>query len=80
MRATLSFSLPEEQYDFETANNASRYKSSLFDLDCYLREKIKYCDLPPEKEEVYQEIRDKLHEILGGLEITWSTTFLSLRN
>lgn len=42
MEAILKFSLPKDQYEYDTANNASKYRSALWDLDQYLRNKIKY--------------------------------------
>jgi hypothetical protein len=42
MKAVLEFNLPEDQYEYDTANNASKYRSVLWDLDQYLRNKVKY--------------------------------------
>jgi hypothetical protein len=40
--AILKFNLPEDQDDFELATNASKYYSVLWELDQYLRSKVKY--------------------------------------
>lgn len=47
MKALLKFSLPEEQDEFETANNGWKYRSILCDIDNFLRSKLKYEELSP---------------------------------
>lgn len=39
---TLTFNLPEEQSDFKLASNASSWYLVAWDIDQYLRDKIKY--------------------------------------
>ena len=41
-KATLEFNLPEEQDEFDLANNARKYHSVIWDLDQYLRNCVKY--------------------------------------
>ena len=41
-KVTIEYTLPEEQEEFETANNASKYYSVIWDLDQYLRNFVKY--------------------------------------
>ena len=62
MKATLSFNLPEEREEFELAQQGSSCSIVLFDLDQFLRNKIKYENLTELEEKIYQELRDKLHE------------------
>jgi hypothetical protein len=41
-KATLTYNLPEEQIEFDLANNAGKYYSVIWDLDQYLRNFVKY--------------------------------------
>lgn len=60
MIATLSFTLPEEQEEFENAAHGGRYKSALQEFDNYLRGEIKYTDHPQGEADLLQKIRDNL--------------------
>jgi hypothetical protein len=65
MKAKLEFELPEDQYEFEVASNAHKYKRCLEDFDNYLRSRLKYETI--QTEEIFnclQEVRNKLHEII----------------
>jgi cell fate (sporulation/competence/biofilm development) regulator YlbF (YheA/YmcA/DUF963 family) len=66
MKAILEFNLPEDQQDYDLANNGLNFWRVLYELDQELRAKTKYAedDLPQEKYDAYQEIRDKLHELM----------------
>lgn len=66
MKAILEFNLPEDQQDFELASNALKFWSVLYHLDQDLRSKTKYApdDLPQDKYDAYQEVRDMLHEFM----------------
>ena len=59
MKATLEFNLPEDQDDFNYANNGFKYYMALVEMDEWLRAEYKYND----KEEMY-EVREKLREII----------------
>ena len=59
MKATLEFNLPEEQEDFNHANNGFNYYMALVEMDQWLRAEYKYND----KEEMY-EVREKLRQII----------------
>lgn len=63
-KATLTFSLPEEQEEFKLAQNGSLYSVAIYDLDNWLRGLIKYQDIEDIKVE---EVRGKLQEILNSL-------------
>ena len=65
MKAILKFDMSDEddKYNFDVMYNAHKYKSILWDLDSYLRDKIKYNNLPKDKEKIYQEIRDYLNDL-----------------
>jgi hypothetical protein len=67
MKAILEFNLPDDQQDFELASNALKFWSVLYELDQDLRAKTKYAsdDLPQDKYDAYQEIREKLREFMS---------------
>jgi hypothetical protein len=66
MKAILEFNLPDDQQEYELANNGLNFWRVLYELDNELRAKTKYApdDLPQDKYDAYQEIRDKLHELM----------------
>jgi hypothetical protein len=64
MKATLTFNLPEERYEFDNATQGSKMRSVLWDFDQWLRSKTKYEDLTDEQYQVYQGCRDHLRTLL----------------
>lgn len=67
MKAILEFNLPEEQSEFDLANNASKYYSVLWDLDQYLRNFVKY---PSDREDpiltdTMAKVRDELWKLMN---------------
>lgn len=68
-KATLSFSLPEEQHEFETATNGGSYLAALQELDNYLRGRLKYEELSEEVDAALQAARDKLHEEMNDHDV-----------
>jgi len=73
MKATLKFNLPDDDQEFELATNASNFWSVLWELDQDLRAKTKYAsdDLPQDKYDAYQEVRDKLYELMSESNISF---------
>jgi hypothetical protein len=71
MKATLKFKLPQDYEEYRMAVDASAYHHILFNLDQWLRGKIKYPadDMSDEKYNTYQEVRDKLHELIADQNI-----------
>lgn len=67
MKATLEFNLPDDQDQYDLVNKAWNFWNVLYELDQELRAKTKYApdDLPKEKYDAYEEIRDKLHELMS---------------
>jgi len=59
MKATLEFNLPDDQEEFNHANNGFNYYMALVEMDEWLRAEYKYND----KEEMY-EVREKLRQII----------------
>ncbi len=70
MKAILSFSIPQEQEEFELAQKGGKYKAVLEDLDNWLRSKLKYEDLPEQEDKTLNSVRNKLHELLNEEEIS----------
>lgn len=66
MKAILEFNLPDDQQEYELANKAWSFWNVLYELDQELRAKTKYApdDIAEERYDSYQEVRDKLHELM----------------
>jgi hypothetical protein len=65
MRATFSFSLPEEQQEFDIFRKASSYAAAIDALYRYLRGKRKYGELSDAEQLVYDQVWDQFHAILS---------------
>ena len=67
MKAILEFNLPDDQQEFDLANSGLKFWSVLWELDQELRAKTKYAsdDFPQDKYDAYQEVRDKLYELMS---------------
>ena len=67
MKAILEFTLPEEQEQFEDASNGWKWSHSMWQLDQYLRAKVKYAsdDMPQAVFEALVEAREELYRILN---------------
>jgi hypothetical protein len=66
MKAILEFNLPDDQQEYDLANNALNFWRVVYELDQELRAKTKYApdDLPQDKYDAYQEVRDLLYELM----------------
>lgn len=66
MKAILEFNLPEEQEQFEDASNGSKWSHAMWQLDQFLRTKVKYAsdDASEESINAFAEAREELHRIL----------------
>lgn len=64
MKATLSFTLPDEQEEYSDALNGSRALCVIREFDEWLRCELKYASPPPERESALTAVRDKLYELL----------------
>lgn len=65
MKATLEFTLPDERSDHQDAVDGTRWRMVVWDIDQYLRNRIKYEELPEPVVKVLQELRDTIRERLG---------------
>lgn len=70
MKGILQFDLPEEGQDYQDAIKGGDYKAVLWDLDQFLRNKVKYGDIPEDQEKCFQECRDKLWGLLKDWEVS----------
>jgi len=72
MKAILEFNLPEDNQEFQLASSAMKFWSVLYELDQDLRSKTKYApdDLPQDKYDAYQEVRDMLYELMSNNNIS----------
>jgi hypothetical protein len=64
MKATLTFSLPEEQHEYSNAVEGSKMRSVLWELDQWLRAKIKYEELSDGQYDAFKQTRDELRKLL----------------
>ena len=70
-KAQLVFNLPEEDSEFRLAINANKWYCSMWDLDQFLRSKLKYEELSEEEYQIYDAIRSKLFECLDDHSISF---------
>ena len=65
MKATLEFTLPDDQYEFAMATNASRYLSALQDMGSKLRNKVKYA--PDDAQNpTWEEVREMFFDCVNS--------------
>lgn len=73
MKAILEFNLPDDQVEFDLAIHGNKFWSVLWELDQDLRAKTKYApdNLPEDKYDAYQEIRDRLYELMSECDVNF---------
>lgn len=66
MEAILKFTLPEDQAEYQMANDASKMFSTLWDMKQWLRGRIKYApdEMSQEVYDAFEECKEKLNELL----------------
>jgi hypothetical protein len=64
MKATLTFNLPEENHEYANAIDGSKMRSALWELDQWLRAKLKYEELSDGQYDAFKETRDELRRLL----------------
>ena len=65
MKAILKFSLPEDQPEFNTALQGSDWKHVCWQMDQYLRKRVKYDEsLSEEQLEVYEDMRGEFWRMM----------------
>ena len=67
MKAILEFNLPEETDEFELATKGAMMHHTLWEMDQWLRGKIKYApdDINKHTYKAYEECREQLHQFLN---------------
>jgi hypothetical protein len=67
MKANLEFNLPEDQESFDDAVNGWKWSHAMWQLDQFLRAKVKYASDEASEESInaFQDARDELHRILS---------------
>jgi hypothetical protein len=64
MKASLTFSLPEENHEFANATQGAKMRSVLWELDQWLRGKLKYDELSDGQYDAFKQTRDELRRLL----------------
>lgn len=70
MKKILEFNYPEDESEFALHNAGPDMAIVLTDMDNYLRAKVKYEDLPEDQHKIYQEIREKLRDLMNEREVS----------
>lgn len=70
-KAILEFNLPEETIEHRLAVNAGNYYSVLWDIDQYLRGKLKHGDLKGEQYEVLDKTREEIRDLMSSYNVTF---------
>jgi hypothetical protein len=68
--ATLTFSLPEEQEEFDRAVQGGDWRMVVEDLDAHLRSRLRHEDLPDEVHAALDRARTHLYELLEGRQLS----------
>ncbi len=65
MKAILEFNLPEDKVDFDLALQGSDWKHVCWEMDQYLRKRVKYDEgLTEEQLEVYEDLRGEFWKFM----------------
>ena len=64
-RATLSYTLPEEESDFKAALQGRDAKLCLWNFAMYLRNRVKHGELSPEVRQALQAAREELQSMMN---------------
>lgn len=73
MKAILKFNLPEDDHEFQMATQGSKFHSILWDMDQYLRAKIKYApdDMSDDTLKAFEESRNQLHVFMADYNVSF---------
>ena len=64
MKAILQFNLPEENHEYLNASQGAQMKSILWNVDQWLRAKLKYEELSDGQYDSFKETREYLRSLL----------------
>jgi hypothetical protein len=62
-KVTIEFDSIEDQHELDVCINGGKWYTLAWQLDQYLRDRLKYKPMSDKQYEVLQETRDKLHEL-----------------
>jgi len=72
MKAIIEFNLPDDQDDFTFATKGLKYYLVLWDMDQWLRSKLKYDDtLTDGQYEAYEKTREELRDLMLSRGVTF---------
>jgi len=72
MKATLEFNLPEEKQNFNLAIKGSDWWYVCWQMDQYLRKRVKYDEsLSEEQREVYEDMRGELWRMMNESNVSF---------
>jgi hypothetical protein len=69
MKATLTFNLPEDQYEYEYTLNAARYKDALTDILAMMRKHDKHTSYNEVEAKVFYALYDEIVGIVEGIDL-----------
>ena len=64
MKATITFTLPEEEDEYRNAIEGAKMRVILWDVDQFLRAKMKYEELSDGQYDAFKETREHLRRLL----------------
>lgn len=70
MKVIFEFSKPEDNEDLAIHMKAVDYHIVIYEMDNYLRQKLKYEEISDQQAEIYEEVRSKLNELRNEYGIT----------
>ncbi len=72
MKAILEFNLPDDQSDFKKAVDGYKWALIAWDMDQYLRARMKYEDsISDEQYEAVEKAREKLRELVNEYSVSF---------
>ena len=64
MKATITFTLPDEEHEYRSAIEGKKMRAMLWDVDQFLRAKMKYEELSDGQYDAFKETREHLRRLL----------------
>ena len=64
MKATITFTLPDEEHEYRSAIEGKKMRVILWDVDQFLRAKMKYEELSDGQYDAFKETREHLRRLL----------------
>jgi hypothetical protein len=70
MKAILEFDLEEDRDEFRNAIDGGGLRAAMWEMDQWLRSKVKYGMLPEAEAKAFREAREELHAILESHQVS----------